>query len=185
VLLLGLSGKQRSGKDTVVEILKNWVCDYDVVVFRLSGGVYEIARKYFGMKEKDRETLIAVGEKLRTIDPYVFVKYTLWRIYEYLAVTVARRVQKDVMIIVPDIRLPEELKLLKQAGFNIVRIEAPQEYRRQREGFVMEAEDHYTETALDTYKFPYVIKNTKDIKDLKAQVIETYLSIKEKVEGHI
>lgn len=67
-----INGRAGSGKDTLADYLVN---KYGFKKVAFADGIYEIAQKYFGMKIKDRNLLQQIGEKLREIDPLVWVRY--------------------------------------------------------------------------------------------------------------
>lgn len=67
------------GKDTVADYL---VENYGFKTYAFSDGIYEIAEKYYGMKVKDRKLLHHIGEKLREVDPMLWIRYTLRKIEE-------------------------------------------------------------------------------------------------------
>lgn len=150
-----LFGKQRSGKDTVADYL----CKvYGFVKIPLATKVYDIAKDVFGMQEKDRSLLIAIGESLRTIDPAVFAKWVL------------RQSTQHENIVVPDVRLPIEYMTLLHAGFIPIKVSASQRVRSHRPGFTHEHEKHYTENYFNLFMPFYEIINEGTFEDLYKEI---------------
>lgn len=148
-------GKQRAGKDTAADYL----CEqYGFTKIRLADPVYDIAKKYFGMRKKDRGLLIAISEHLKQIDPDVWVKYALKR---------ARRYDR---VVISDVRFPNEYALLRQEGFKAIYIVASQEARSKRDGYSPEYEDHPSENYFQQFTADYVIVNELRLVDLCRQL---------------
>lgn len=72
-----INGRAGAGKDTIGEYLKN---KYGFIPISFAEGIYDIAYRYFEMKKKNRALLQAIGEKLREIDPLVWINYTFKKI---------------------------------------------------------------------------------------------------------
>ncbi|MDD3419801.1 MAG: hypothetical protein PHE78_04265, partial [Candidatus Gastranaerophilales bacterium] len=121
--IIALSGKQFSGKDTVAKILLEKLKGFRRV------GIGDAIKIEYGRrnglsfdeiesnKAQYRPDLIALGDEGRAISPY----YWLEKIIEL-----------DFDVIVPDLRLPNELKILRDAGALTIRVEASREVRAQR-----------------------------------------------------
>lgn len=139
-----ITGKQRAGKDTAGDIMRF----YGYSTYNLADGIYQIAKKYFNMKGKDRGLLISIGEKMREIDPAVWTNYTL------------NRIESDELPVITDVRLPIEAEILRKNDFIGIKIEASQKIRAEREGYNPEFEDHETEN----FNIPhdYVIDNNSN-----------------------
>jgi len=157
MLKIFLMGKQRAGKDTTADIL---VRKYGFKKYALAEGVYEVAKKYFGMKEKDRRLLIDIGEKMREIKPTVWTEYT-WK-----------RILKDnpERVVISDVRLRVEYVYLKKLGFIPVYIHAPQYIRTKRPGYNPEFENHRTENELNPKDGEYIINNVYTLDILEKHV---------------
>jgi len=80
--IINISGKAQHGKDTMASFMKNCLEKENkkVLIFHHADYLKFICKKYFGWDgvkdEKGREILQKVGEKIRRIDPYFFVKIT-------------------------------------------------------------------------------------------------------------
>lgn len=59
-----------AGKDTVADYL---VLKYEYTKISFAQPIYEIAKEFFSMEKKDRELLQNIGQKMREIDPDVWV----------------------------------------------------------------------------------------------------------------
>jgi cytidylate kinase len=125
-----VNGRACSGKDVIGDYIST---RYDFKKVFFADPIYEIAKKYFGMKEKDRPLLIIIGDKLREIDMNVFVKYLL------------NNLKKDEDYIITDVRRDNEYILCKEAGFIPIRVKADLGIRIKRS---IERDGKYPDTAL-------------------------------------
>jgi dephospho-CoA kinase len=111
---LYLTGRRGAGKSTLARLLADRL-EYRIA--KLTDPIYDAARRYFGMVEKDRALLQRVGDAFRQVDPDWLV----------------RRVEGIAPpVVVEDVRLPREGAYLMDRGFVGVRIEAPADVRRER-----------------------------------------------------
>lgn len=156
-MIIALTGKQRSGKDTVAQYL---VDRYGFTRKSLAEPVYQIARDFFGMKEKDRKLLISIGMAMRNIDPMVWVKY-LWRWVEESGVR---------NVVIPDVRFLNEAYFFSSQGARIVRVFATPETRASRQGYTPEAESDVSETEMDEITPDYYLDNNGTFQELYRQV---------------
>ena len=160
-MLFLLTGKPRSGKDTVAKYLN---MAYGMYRTSLAQGIYSIAESYFGMEKKDRDLLIAIGEKMREIDKLVWCK-AAYR--DILSKGFLRR-----HAVISDIRMPHEVEFFKRqaladyGGCRIIRVCATVETRAEREGFNAADDDKPTEVALDGYPADYTIHNNSTLGNL-------------------
>lgn len=169
--IVALSGKQFSGKDTVAKILLEKLTSFTRV------GIGDAIKIEYGKqksltfdeietnKSQYREDLIELGNKGRAISP----NYWLEKIVEL-----------DFDVIVPDMRVKDELEILKKAGALTIRVEASKEIRALRGELVKE--DDPTETALDDVSdWDFVIRNDSSYDDLKARALKLADEIAEKL----
>ncbi len=84
-------------------------------------GIKDIAFNIFGAKEKSRKLLQSIGEKLREIDPDVWVKHTINRV---------NVLQESVVI--DDLRRRNEFNALIKNNFYIFRVKADEKTRVKR-----------------------------------------------------
>lgn len=148
-IIVFLSGKQRAGKDTAADYLKQY---YGFRKYCLANAVKVIARTYFGMQEKDRELLIKIGQAMREIDPDVWIKY-LWKEVTW---QVANGVDR---IVIPDVRFPNEYEFFKEQDGIGIRIVANPEVRALRQGYDAQYENDDTEKCLENKHFDYYVHN--------------------------
>ena len=142
MIKLMLIGHQRAGKDTVAGYLYE---QYGFTPFRLAQGIYEIAKNYFHMKEKDRQLLIDIGEKMREIDPLVWIKHTLNEVEAFIQDTQLLTGSNPQGIVITDVRMKHEFEVLKDAGFIPVYVYAKLKTRAGRPGYTPKHENDPTE----------------------------------------
>lgn len=161
-----LSGKARSGKETVSEIIKNYYHDKKVVTLSFASTLKEYAKKISGWDgsedNKPRELLQQLGVELikEKIDDKLLIKRVLEdiEVYSYFF---------DV-IIITDARLIDEIESIKNkySSAKVIRI--------IREDYENELTDnqrnHITEIGLDKYNnFDYTVIN-KELKQLEIEI---------------
>lgn len=112
-----INGRAGAGKDTIADYL---VDKYGFTKLTFATGIYDIAYKYFGMKEKDRYLLQQIGEKMREINPDVWVEYTF------------SQAEKLNRTVVSDCRRSNEYNIAIKNGFVPIRVSASFENRYQR-----------------------------------------------------
>lgn len=152
-----LSGKQFSGKDTVAKFLLEKMTNFKRIglgdAIKLEYGKQK--KLTFEEIEKDkhlyRADLIALGNWGRAQDPDYWLK---------------KIIEQNDNVIVPDIRVPHELKVFKANNAISIRVEAPRENRSLRGQLVNE--NDATETLLDEITdWDYVIQNDGTLEELK------------------
>lgn len=152
--LVALTGKAGSGKTTVANYLLKHGFKYK---YSFADGVKEVARKYFGMKKKDRRLLQQIGtEHFRTIDKDVWIKY-VWS-------DVALNILCGDALVIDDLRFSNEAKACREAGFVLIKLERP-DYTD------WEAEGHASETVLEQIRTDFVVSAT-NVEDLLSQIRE-------------
>lgn len=107
-----------SGKTTLAQTIMRM--DDRYTTFSIGGKVKEVARDLFGSTHKDRPLLIAIGAKMREIDPLVWIKYVL------------DQTKKETHCIVDDLRYQNEYDLLKEHGFVFIQLHVTQSIQEQR-----------------------------------------------------
>lgn len=154
-MLIGLSGKLQSGKDTVAEYL---IKKYNFNRLAFADKLKEMARDLFLWNgEKDaygRKLLQDVGMKMREIKDDVWINYIL------------RKIDTNKNYIITDVRYQNEANSLLKFGAILWRIE--RNLKRQDE-----TNKHQSEIDLDDYKyFNHIIHNNSTIDDLYVKVDE-------------
>jgi len=146
--VIGISARKGGGKDTAAaNILSRLIPNHSCKTIRFAGGLKTVMRKCFGITEftsqesKDvamdngksvREVLQYIGtDVMRSIDPNCWVN---WWESEVLACW-----REHFLIVVPDVRFPNEVKAIQDMGGKVIRLT-----RCPRP-----EDEHESETALD------------------------------------
>ena len=168
-MIIGLSGYARSGKDTVAELL---VLNYGFKRMAFADGIRdalialnpilhdghrlnEVVQMYgwdvAKAKDEVRRLLqvmgTEVGRKLIHEDVWV------WRLFN--------QIDTDERIVIPDVRFPNEARMIKERGGEVWRI------NRHNHSAV---NDHISERAMDNYMFDRVVYNDGTLDDLSDEV---------------
>lgn len=171
MILLGLSGKARSGKDTLAdELVKShgWVKynlalalklktaqEFDLKIEQTLGPDKDHLDERYGLTP--RSILIDMGKFYRSVDPNYWIKK--------LQRAILRHPQAQIQkAVIADIRFLNEVKWIKDHGGFMARLNRPVEMR----GFELE---DTSETELDTYDaFDLVVPESRnvDMKDVPA-----------------
>lgn len=104
---IALCGKMGSGKSTIADLLND---ELNFTTISFGHGVKKIAKDLFNMKNKDRNLLQILAEKIKEIDNNIWIKYAL------------KDIKNIENIVIDDLRFPNELEYLKKHGFIIIRI---------------------------------------------------------------
>lgn len=159
-MLIGLSGKMGTGKSTLANYLMKKEPDSTTV--KIAGLLYEIQDMIYsrlGMKlegEKDRPLLIAIGMWGRDKDENFWTSRAISEAIN----------RPEKLVIIDDIRFPNEAKAIEDAGGILIRIEGEQ----RGPNLNPEALRNITETALDNYTFKHKINNTNSIEETLRQL---------------
>lgn len=146
---LAVSGKMRSGKDTLSEYL---VKRYGFTRFAFADRLKEVAVELFGMsmERKDRHLLVELGRKMCEVDRLVWVNCVLGKI----------PLRADVVI--SDMRFQYEYDALKAFGFTMIHMEIDRDTQVKRimkcgSAVDMSLLDDRSETDLDSAEFDWRI----------------------------
>lgn len=178
MLKIAISGKKRSGKDTLAKTLvKEYELNFEGFgkTYAIADRIKEIAIKDYGMDsdptKKDGKLLENIGDKMRqVVDGSGKVHTNVF--CESLIEQMKEDDNGDGIQVVSDMRLLEEYEALKNAGFLMVRIEADEEVRKTRlDQNETRDENHRTNTELDdpNIKWDRVVQNNGDLSDLDAE----------------
>lgn len=170
-MIIAISGKAQSGKDTIGACLVN---QHGFIRVASADALKRIAMRTFnwdGAKDaRGRKFLQDLATAVRGYDPDFWINITLQEIERMCRPMVAGKVEDFV---ITDVRYKNEADLLKKASAVLIRIE--------RKG--IELFDHESETQLDNYEdFDYVIGNNGSIYDLEERVTAILNRIREKNE---
>lgn len=164
---IALTGKMRSGKDTVANYLVDY---YDFHRFAFADGIRKVCSLAFPQvtaQGKHRKLYQGVGQDFRKYDPDVWIKYTFHEI--------GNTVPAWENIIITDMRQPNEYKALRNKGFWVVKLNAADKTRLERmraagDNFDLADLNHETEQYFDVYAVDYEIYNDGSLEDLGNQV---------------
>lgn len=191
-MLIGITGKARSGKDTFAELLANALFDKSGQRFILMAYAHELklrVQKDFDLSyeqlwgdEKEeldkryqnsdsywtpREILQAYGQFFRTID------YNFW--VKELFNVIEDKEYKNVII--TDVRHPNEADPIRDRGGKIIRVS------RFTKNTIHGA-NHISETAMDDYRADIDIINNGGLDELKQTAQDTVKDLKELFGGN-
>jgi hypothetical protein len=174
---LALCGRLRSGKDTAAQYLTLF---YDFQQFAFADPLKRYLHEIFPhvpREPKPRALYQAFGQKLREIDPDVWVNLTMHKIDEYLRQYACDCSPLKPRVVVTDCRQQNEYDRLRAEGFVFIRINADDELRIRRaleagDDFTEEDLRHETELLVDSFDVDYEVYNNGTTSELYAQIDE-------------
>ena len=177
MMKIALTGKMRSGKDTVAEIMGKYARFNEI---KFSKGITEIIENYLpevASKGKDRYAYQVIGQSLREIDPLIWVKYSI-----------GKAIGDNVII--TDLRQQNEYEYLKEHGFIIIKVESNLGDRINRmkeldEDNSIDRMNHETERFIDLIEADYTINNFWGLEELEWQVYSVITKILENNENKV
>lgn len=168
-MIIGLSGYARSGKDTVAELL---VLNYGFKRMAFADGIrealvalnpilsdghrlnelvdmygWEVAKSKDEVRRLLQVMGTEVGRKLINEDVWVWLLFN--------------KINTDERIVIPDVRFPNEARMIEQQGGDVWRI------NRHNHTAV---NDHISEHAMDNHMFKRVVYNDGTLDDLADEV---------------
>lgn len=158
-LIIGISGKMGSGKSTLAKHIMTMFPH--AVTEKVAGDLYAIQDYIYQrtgltmVGEKDRPLLIAIGEWGRGKSNSLWTDLCFKRVLN----------SKDEVIIIDDIRYPEEANALLGAGGLLIRLDGTQRGDNVDPKFA----NRESEIALDNFPFQYRISNLGSMKDSAEQ----------------
>lgn len=176
---IALTGKIRSGKDSVADILVAKGFER----FTFSDGIWATIQNIWGISEdytnKPRKLLQDVGQKLREVDPYVWIDYTIHNVRATESLLDSIRLADKTNFVITDLRQPNEYEVLREEGFVIIRVSAPESTRKQRarargDDFTEQDLNHETESHIDDFEVDYEIINDGTLEELANEVERVY-----------
>ncbi len=172
---LAITGKMCSGKST---ISRHLVKNKNFIRIGYGDFVKKYAKEIFDMKIKDRKLLQDLGQKLKEIDPNVWVKL----LEKKLDSLEKKGIDK---IVVDDVRFPQEMKSLRQKGFTILKLNIndalqkkriiktyPETYKLHLAGL-----NHISETLNSDFITNYEINIDKDNENKIFEIVNNKLNI--------
>ncbi len=170
--IIGISGKATAGKDTVAYYYGKYCKDRCTILhfadslkdccqgLLIPFGTYDMSLQetkkliipWMGKDYTVRNLLQDVGNAFRdSITPDFWVNIMIGKI-----AAINKNGSIDT-ILIPDVRYPNEFRMIKDLGGEVWRVERPN----------IEVMNHISETALDDYTFDKVIENNGTITDLQ------------------
>lgn len=179
-MIIGVGGNFCSGKTTAAiyytEVLKR------SKIINFADKIKDIAKDVFGMTIKDRRLLQAIGEKMREIDPDVWINYVFNAIEKDKNKFLSRK--KDYII--GDVRHDNEIFKIREAGGFSVYIKRNLKLRKKDYellyGSVPTNEELNHESEQINYKlFDFVLDNNNDLENFRQNLKEVLYHGKRKV----
>ena len=164
-----LSGKAKSGKNVVSDIITNYYKDKKCISISYSYYLKDYIKRitnWNGDEEtKPRELLQQIGIELikNKINDKLFINRLIEdvEVFSYFY---------DI-IVVTDARLVDEIEIPKQKLENVITIRINRE--NIDNNLTDNQKNHITETALDNYNnFDYIVDNNKTYEDLEKEIIK-------------
>ena len=198
IIKIALTGKMRSGKSTVAEIL--WL-NYDLTLRSFGGALKYYADKMFegssaypieveeygepcpfdGKRDtrikKPRKLYQDFGQAMRQLDEDIWIRHV------EQAIEIDKLFPDYKGVVIDDLRQPNEYEWAKANGFTIIRVNADEDLRLKRAeqaGDSFSADDlaHDTEQHVDGFIVDYTIVNDGGLSDLKRHIGEIMDEIK-------
>lgn len=175
-----ISGKARSGKDTLAMYLKDEAILHGkkTLIIKYADILKFVCQKYFGWNgekdEKGRTILQQVGTNLcRDNSPDIWVN---------CVIEIVKGLQTEFdYVLIPDTRFPNEIKQWWGSGFDSVTVRVNRvndDLTEYDNGLNVEQKQHPSEIMLDNYVFDWRITNNK-ITDLQEAAQEIFKSVEE------
>jgi dephospho-CoA kinase len=176
VIKIALTGKLRSGKDTVANHLYirhsfNRVAFGDALK-KNAHAVFPWIYEW----NKPRALYQQFGQLMREIDPEVWIKHAERAVQGAIDFRVNTGAEQ-IGVVITDLRQPNEYEWARANGFTIIRITAPDEDRIARaiaagDDFSVHNLTHETELAIDGFAVDAEVINDGTVDELKAQIDE-------------
>jgi dephospho-CoA kinase len=174
VIKIALTGKLRSGKDTVANHL---YIKYGFTSIAFGDALKKNAHATFPWVSefsKPRALYQQFGQLMRQIDPDVWIKHAERAVSGAIDFNVHTGAEK-VGVVISDLRQPNEFEWARANGFTLIRVTTPDEDRLLRaklagDDFTESDLEHETESHIDGFAVDYEVANDGSLDDLKAQV---------------
>lgn len=184
-MIIGLSGKKQSGKDTSAKLLQQLLVQrgYKVSIESFASTLKQMAGILLDMNYHDFES-----EKVKSSPaaPFLPEEVTVRSVLQLLGTEIGHQLGASIwvdklmyrikamqeadpslIVIITDVRFPTEAGKILISGGTLIRLEVPGQDN---------TDQHPSETALDGYSFKYVIVNQKkEYSELKG-ALETIVS---------
>lgn len=167
ILNILINGRGGSGKTEIANYL---VENHGYTEIILADPIYEIAQKYFGMKDKNRKLLQDIGQNLRDIDPDIWIKY---------AIKIIDSEPQDKYVL-SDVRQENEYDNFVEKGFVPIKVCADLDKRIERiekrdgvkvdDEYIDRLENNRAETGADNKHYFKEIDNNGTIRELHRRI---------------
>jgi len=164
--VIAISGHARSGKDTTASIMVRRLehAGKRVLVTHYADLLKYICKTFLGWNglkdERGRHILQYVGtDVVRKKDEDFWVRFVLTMI-DFFG-------ENWDVVVIPDVRFPNEVNLLSEAGHNVTHIRV---VRDENSSLTDEQKQHSSEVALDQVEPDYYVVNNGTIADLDVAV---------------
>ncbi|MEH7246488.1 AAA family ATPase [Neobacillus niacini] len=174
VIKIALTGKMRSGKDTVGNHL---YIKYGFSQFAFGDALKKNAHATFPWIyewNKPRALYQKFGQLMRQIEPDIWIKHAERAVNGVIDSRVGMG-ESQIGVVITDLRQPNEYEWAKANGFTIIRVTAPDKDRLFRaklagDDFTKADLEHETESHIDGFAVDYEIANDGSVDELKAQI---------------
>ena len=171
-LIIILSGKAKSGKNVVADIINEYYKNSIQVAYAYYIKDYLKRMNKYNEQEKAQYRSLLQEFGVEFLSKHINSKFLINRVMEDIEVF---SYFYDV-IVITDARLVDEIEMPKQKFSNVITIRI----ENNNNNNLSESEkNHITETGLDNYLgFDYILKNNSTIEDLKNQITEILKGVK-------
>lgn len=175
---LALCGLARTGKDSIADYLEK---EYAFQPFAFASDMKRVFHELFPgipRNPKPRRAYQEFGEGVRDLPipnaENVWIDSCLRKVDAYVWWQ-AEVDERGANVVITDLRLPAEYARLKDEGFTIVRVTAPEDVRLERarqvgDDFSADDLEHETESYVDKFEVDADLTNDGSLDDLYAQV---------------
>ena len=173
---IALLGKMGSGKSTCAKYLKE---KYNFEIHSFGSPVKKFAKEIFNDNTKNRSLIQDFAQKVKEIDPNVWVNYLI------------NNANFSKNIVVDDLRFPNEFEVLKANGFLIIKLDISKEFQELRlkttypDNFQthLNRRNDISESFTDILENDYIYKvdsdNIENLYSFLDSIIHNYFSIKD------
>jgi len=181
-----ICGLARTGKDTVADYLES---KYHFEKFAFASDMKRIFHELFPNVPpipKPRRAYQVFGEGIRKLElvgaESVWIDGCLRKVVAYIWWQ-AEVDERGANVVITDLRLPAEYERLKDEGFTIIRVNAPEDVRLDRARILSDVFNekdlaHETESYVDAFEVDYELNNDGSLDELFAKVDDLMAELK-------